>query len=302
MSKHSIFKSVSPLVTYISEPENPASVVIRDQPEGTISNARDLGGMPIGDDKMIAYNKFVRGGRLHKLNEKGEKIIRDYGITTVIDLRMDEECRDKPDKQIKGVEYVRIPLVCTATAGITHGKNMAKIMFRESRRIKNEFANVDEYMASVYENILFSDGTRNALRLFFEKIFNAKGCVYFHCAGGKDRAGLCAMLIEFLLGVDEESMVYDYMYSKKSGKAKRHWSKFGLTVLPFPRRFRAILFGMMNAKENYIKSAIESINSRYGGIDNYFITGLGISEETIKNFKSSCIVPRACPIEKSYKK
>lgn len=172
---------------------------------------------------------------------------------------------------------------------------MAKIMFRESRRIKNEFADVDEYMASVYENILFSDDTRAALRVFFDKIFNAEGCIYFHCAGGKDRAGLCAMLIEYLLGVDKELMIDDYMYSKKSGKTKRHWSKFGLTVLPFPRRFRAILFGMMNAKENYIQSAIDSIDSRYGSIDKYFVEALGISEENIKSFRQSCIVPRAYP-------
>ena len=295
MTKHSYFKSVDPLVTYISEPHGIAFVTMRAEPDGTVLNARDLGGLPVGREEMVAYGKFIRGGRLYKLKDKGEKILREYGVTTVIDLRMDEECRDKPDDCIEGVEYVRIPLVCTATAGITHGKNMAKIMFRESRRIKNEFADVDEYMASVYENILFSESTRDALKLFFEKIFNAKGAIYFHCAGGKDRAGLCAMLIEYLLGVDRELIVYDYMYSRKSGKGKRRWSKFGLTVLPFPRRFRAILFGMMNAKESYIKSALDSIDSRYGSIDEYLTQALGVSEEQIKAFRATYVVPRAFP-------
>lgn len=291
MNRYGSLKTVNPLATYMTEKEGDGLVVLREDPCKYVMNARDLGGMPVGDGKMTRFGRFIRSGRLYKLKEKGAEILRKLGVSKVVDLRMDEECREKPDSDVEGIEYIRIPLVCTATAGITHGKSIAKIMFRESRRIKHDFKNVDEYMGSVYENILFSEDTQAALRRFFDVILsNNDGCVLFHCAGGKDRAGLCAMLIEGLLGVGDEAIVFDYKYSRRAGKRKRHWSKLGLTVLPFPRRFRVILFGMMNAKESYILYALNAVKERYGSIENYCREALGITDEQIKAFREANLV------------
>ena len=232
MKQYETLKTENPLATYMTEGERLA--VIRQNPNKLVKNARDLGGLPIGNGKMIRFGRFIRSARIFKLKEKGIEILKKLGVCKVIDLRMDEECREKPDTDIRGIEYIRIPLVCTATAGITHGKSIAKIMFRESRRINHDFKDVDEYMGSVYENILFSKDTQIALKQFFDIIMNDKNeCILFHCAGGKDRAGLCAMLIEGLLGVNDDAIVLDYMYSRKAGKGKRHWSKFGLPFCRF---------------------------------------------------------------------
>lgn len=292
MARTTAIKRAHPLVSYISEPGSSIFIIYNELSKPPVLNARDLGGLPVSKERAVVYHRFVRSGRLFNLDANGVEVLKQHGVTTVIDLRMDEEVSDKPDTMIDGIEYVRIPLVCTATAGITHGKSMAKIMFKESRRIKREFTDVDAYMDSVYENILFSEETRGAMKAFFRKLFDSKGCVLFHCAGGKDRAGLLAMLIEWLLGVEEDLIVYDYMQSKCHGVKKRRWSKFALTILPVSRRFRAILFGMMTAKECYIENAMRAIMRKYGTPDKYFIEALGFTEEELAAFKEANTEPK----------
>ena len=42
-----------------------------------------------------------------------------YNLKTVIDLRTETEARERPDVEIPGVTYIRIPLMEEKTAGIT---------------------------------------------------------------------------------------------------------------------------------------------------------------------------------------
>ena len=70
-----------------------------------INNARDLGGLPAADGKRIKYGKLIRSARLYKLPASTVKRLKDYGLTAVIDLRTDNERREKPRTEIAGVKY-----------------------------------------------------------------------------------------------------------------------------------------------------------------------------------------------------
>lgn len=249
-------------------------------------NTRDLGGMPTADGHVIVSGKLIRSGKLYNLSAATCARLKEAGVTTVVDLRIDTEIREYPDSVPDGAEYVRLPMLCTATTGITHDKKMVTTMISESKRIKTEFGNADNYMISMYKIILFSDDTRAKLRKFFDILLSADGGVLWHCSAGKDRAGLVAMLVEGLLGVSEEIIIEDYIASQRFQYCKRFWQKIALFVVPVPNRLRKILMVMMNAKRLYIVSALDEIKSRYGSIPAYCREALGMTDEYIERFKA----------------
>lgn len=252
-----------------------------------LNNTRDLGGFPAEDGKVIKKNKLIRSGKLYKLPKSTRDALKKAGVSTIIDLRTDKEREEYPFTYIDGVNYFHIPLVCTATTGITHQKSMAATMMKESKRIKSEFGNADKYMESMYGIILFSEESKARLKQILRIIIENEGCVLWHCNGGKDRTGIVAMLVEELLGVSEEIIIKDYVASDKFQKRRRTMQKAGLRVVPLPRRFKRILFALMNAKPQYITVAIAEIKQRYGTVENYCKTELGITDEDLAKLKTN---------------
>lgn len=248
-------------------------------------NTRDLGGLPAEEDMMIRYNALIRSGKLYSLPQKTIDRLVEIGVTKVIDLRIDTEVGEYPDTPIPGAEYIHLPVLCTATAGITHEKNMARTMFKESKRVRKEFGSVDKYMVSMYRSILMQEEPRKQLAKFLRIIIEEDGCVLWHCSAGKDRAGICAMLIEGLLGVDESVILLDYTLSDVFQRKKRMWQRIGMMIVPFFYRFKALLRGMMVAKRKYMLEVIEMINEEYGSIREYCKRELGITEEDVAYLK-----------------
>lgn len=252
-----------------------------------LPNTRDLGGMPTSDGKTIAHGRLIRSGKLYKLPEKTAKALADAGVTAVADMRTDTERGKYPDTLIEGAKYFTFPLAFTATEEIPCVRHI-KLLSAESRRLKSEFGgDEDNYMKSLYSLLLFGERYTAALRELFRLLLENEGCMLWHCGGGKDRAGLIAMLTEGILGVDEELIIEDYLASRYFLRIKRGWQKFGLTIAPLRQRFKHILYGIMFAKREYIEHALEEIKARCGTFDGYFRQYLGFSDDDIERFRQN---------------
>lgn len=250
-----------------------------------LNNTRDLGGFPADGGKTIRYGKLIRSGRLYKIPKSTLKALKELGVTTVVDMRMERERLEYPCVHIEGAKEVHLPLVCTATTGITYTKSMARTMFSESKRIKTEFGSADNYMKSVYSIILFAEESQKSLREFFDLVIADKNCILWHCNAGKDRTGVSAMLLESVLGVEEKLVVKDYCASKGFQSKTRFWQKVALFILPLPHRFKQILIALMEAKPQYITGAIDEIKERYGTVTEYCKQALGLTNDDIKLLK-----------------
>jgi protein-tyrosine phosphatase len=215
-----------------------------------------------------------------------QNALKDLGVKTVIDLRIYTECEEYPDTVLEWTNYVHLPVLCTATPGITREKSMQHTMAVESKRIKNEFGNADNYMIAMYKMVLFSEEPISYLKQAMRLIIDNDDCILWHCSGGKDRAGIVAMLVESLLGVDEKIILQDYAASYQFQKTKFFWNKFGLVIAPLSLRFKKILFGMMAAKPKYMISTIDEIKSRYGTVTEYCKQVLSITDQDIKTMKA----------------
>lgn len=256
--------------------------------EGGLANGRDLGGTVTSDGRRIKHGRLIRSGKLYKLNKKEVRRLADANIKVVVDLRMDNERDTQPDMIPQGAAYYHIPVVCVTTPGITREKSMYKVMRDESELLKKIYKDGDEYMMKLYEHILVAPEIQVQIKKSLDVIMNADGCVLFHCAAGKDRAGILAMLIEAMLGVSDEEIIDDYLKSQKSKVFIKRLQKIGLsfyTALTLGFRFKAILFAMIDTKREYIEHVINLLNHDYGSIKNYCVKALGITEEQIQSFK-----------------
>lgn len=265
---------------------------IYDIKRGGLANCRDLGGMTTSLGKRIKSRRLLRSGKLCKLNKKEVQTLKDAGVKTVIDLRIENEVAGHPDTKIDGIKYHHVPLICYTLPGITREKSMFRVMKDESALLKKQYADRNEYMKNLYDKIVFSHDTQKQIRRVLEIILNAKGCVLWHCAGGKDRAGIISMLVEGLLGVSDEDIVKDYVASQQAQKLKKAMQKFGLTVcaiFSFNYKFKDILFAMLDAKAEYISHVLNGINDKYGSIENYCIEALKISPDLIISFRQSVL-------------
>lgn len=265
--------------------------IIRKLPLKRLFNTRDLGGMPATNGMAIKHNRLLRSGKLYKLPAQTVHKLKKKGVNLVIDLRIFTEREEYPDTVMDGVEYVHLPLLCTATPGITREKSMTKTMAIEARRLKDEFGTADNYMVAMYKMVLFSDEPVKLLKDCLRLIIDNDGCVLWHCSGGKDRAGLVAMLVESLLGVDEKMIVEDYVASHRFQHRRFFWNKFGLMIAPLVPRFKKILFGMMAAKPRYILDTMNEVKAQYGSVVNYCRQRLGITDEDIAKMREKYLEP-----------
>lgn len=257
-----------------------------------LNNTRDLGGIPAGDGKQVKEGKLIRSGKLSNLPQKTVSAIQKLGVKTIVDLRVPSEKNDYPDTIIEGVNYIELPLIYTPTFGITAEKSTRDTVRKEGHRIKQEFGNLDNYMIEVYRSILFNEEPQNYLKQFLRLVIDEEGCIIWHCSSGKDRAGICAMLVEALLGVDEECILEDYIASVKFLRRRYNLNKFVLSIVPLSPRFRSMLFGFMRTKHIYLQTVIDDIKERYGGIVEYCKQVLDITDGDIDILKNKYLVEK----------
>jgi protein-tyrosine phosphatase len=150
-----------------------------------VTNVRDLGGWKAGD-KTVKQGLVYRGGRLNEdevevpvpeITAEGiETFTKVLGIRTELDLRRlsDNEVGGITESVVPGVNYVLVDLNSGTKPDVT--KN-------EVRQIFELFADPDAYP------------------------------IYFHCSIGTDRTGMIAAMLNGLLGVSEDDLCRDYLFS-----------------------------------------------------------------------------------------
>lgn len=170
-------------------------------------NARDLGGYPTVDGAVTRWRSLLRADDLAQLTPLGVEALRDYGVTTVLDLRWAEEARRYPSlvRDVEEVRYLHMPLL-TAT--------------------EDEWRNRSGPVSKEGWNCVALRQIRPELQQVLAAIAAAPpGPLLFHCVAGKDRTGLLAALLLALAEVTPEAIAGDYAESSsnlRDGYLKRY--------------------------------------------------------------------------------
>ena len=146
---------------------------------------------------------MTRGDNLNKLTVASMQSLIDGGLRTVIDLRFTRELEEMPNpfaasgRSVPNVAYHHIPLF-------------------ESADISSNETLTAGPRASAWNIALMEDWGHNVARTM-KAIANApEGVVLFHCHAGKDRTGLIGLLTLASVGVDEATLLDDYLQSNEN--------------------------------------------------------------------------------------
>jgi hypothetical protein len=117
----------------------------------------------------------------------------DYGVRTVVDLRDDGEGEPDHVPRPVGITTVRVPLDPVGTPFYQHWQK------------------IDNLASPLYYPAMLAEHPGPVVAAVRAVANAAPGCVVFHCAGGKDRTGLLALVLLTLAEATPEEIIADYL-------------------------------------------------------------------------------------------
>lgn len=162
---------------------------MRRVPLSATYNTRDLGGYPAGEGRWTKWGVFYRSDAPLSLDETDLMKLKERDIRTAIDLRTEDQIRQNPSalSRVEGITYYHCPFA-----------------------VGNRDPKVAGDVPDIYMELL---SNRDTIRKVMGIAANAEGALLFHCAVGKDRTGLVAMLLLSAAGVGRLDILADYQIS-----------------------------------------------------------------------------------------
>jgi len=153
-------------------------------------NMRDVGGLTTKEGLRIRPGILFRSSRLAEATEEDCAHLRSLGLRTVLDLRSEGEIWVYPDAPciLESVNYKPLPIVIGSFATLEE----------TYLDIVNTYA---PSIAGVFKDIADPHNLP----------------ILYHCTLGKDRTGITTALLYLLLGVDQETIMSDYLLSLEAG-------------------------------------------------------------------------------------
>ncbi len=183
--------------------------------EGAV-NVRDLGDLPTQDGRQTARGRLLRADNLQELSASDvAKLVRDIGVTTVVDLRSPNELKAEgpaPLDAVAGVRHALHPML--PEVGSTTDVAADALL---TRRDQDKSRYPEDPICGHYLGYLEDrpDQVVGALR----SIARSPGAALVHCAAGKDRTGVVVALALTVAGVRPEAVVTDYAASGERTEA-----------------------------------------------------------------------------------
>jgi protein-tyrosine phosphatase len=240
--------------------------------EGAV-NVRDLGGLPTGDGGKTRDARLLRGDNLQELSAADIAVlVRDIGLTTVVDLRSSAERESEGPAPLDGVAGVRLvhhPVLPEKGSATDVADALLVRQDRDRSRYPDDPA-CGHYLGYLEDR---PDQVVGALRT----VARSEGAALVHCAAGKDRTGVIVALALTAAGVRPEAVVADYAATgermdavldrlrRSPTYASDVNSKPASSLLPRPETMAAFLAQM---------------GSRNGGVTGW-LTGHGFSDDDL---------------------
>ena len=257
----------------------------------SVSNARELGGYKTKDGRTVKFGKLLRTGDISEISAKDKKkLIDQYHPVKDVDFRSNRDLLTSSlDPELKGAEYVRYPYSSFLNYLFTPAvvENSVDYVLAVLKQEQKGLLVYQEQRDS-YGPMFTSEDGINMFRGFFDELLDANGgTVLLHCAGGKDRTGNATMLLLTALGVDKETIIEDYLLTNdylKEDREEYYDLAMKLTGSKAIANDIALLKGV---HRGWIEYSYETIESRYGSVDNYLHKVIGLSKRDIQKLQKA---------------
>ncbi len=230
-------------------------------PLENIKNARDLGGVPTIDGKVVNWGRFLRTATLDDISMNDIKTLKDYGVESIIDLRREGE----------------IPFDSESHKNIKENFNFNHISLAPNEEFTQEqiqeIINREVSIGSTYRNLI---DNFPKIKQIMDVFANTDGITLFHCQEGKDRTGIIAMVLMGIANVARADIIADYEVSAAYlGYVERYDQKEPYSVFRITNPY-------------YMKEAYEYIERKYKNFNEYLLYAK-VDQETIDKVRDKLI-------------
>ncbi len=236
-----------------------------------VHNFRDMGGYPTADGRTTRWRRLFRADGLYRLTPDDLEVIRGLGLRTVIDLRtfleLDERGTFPHDQHPVAFHHVPVIDSTWSAADGEHATDAA------------------DFLEDAYLSIL-DQGSARLAQAFTTLCEPGALPAVFHCAAGKDRTGMLAMMVLGCLDVGDEYIVADYALTAEGMERMREWAK-----REYPELFERIASGpavFSSAVPEAMMRMIGHLRQRHGSIHE-FVLGLGVLPDAIEHLRNELL-------------
>jgi len=263
--------------------EAPVTVAERVVPLEGAHNFRDMGGYRTQSGQRIRWGCLYRSDYLVHLTDADCDYINGLQIRTVFDLRSNMERARYPSR------WPAQSQVQTVSWEDSHESEKLGRRLQQFR---------EQHPKDMDENML------GFLSLHYRRYLEMQACKYreilsslaaedtapalIHCTAGKDRTGIISALLLHLLGVDEDTIMQDYLLTNQHVKGPDEEERFRLLLRQFglheisDRVFEAMLY----AHPEYLRAAFDGMREDYGSVEDYVRTRLGFDDAMTSRLRS----------------
>jgi protein-tyrosine phosphatase len=242
-----------------------AKIGDRRVPFAGVNNFRDLGGYRSESGATILWGRVFRSDSPHNFTAADLEFFDALGIHRIYDLRRAaERDADPGPRPCIHRELPCRPIFATETNNLRDRGDGEHWLFEDYCEMLDVAAPVFGYL--------------------FSQIADCEGSVMFHCMGGKDRTGLTAALLLSCLGVDRQDVLDDYELTSRYSGPDQIPHVVDLFVSEGIARDVAI--GILSTPRWAMQTALDRLDSIYGGIEAYLCALGGMDQRTIESLRS----------------
>ncbi|MFI1579512.1 tyrosine-protein phosphatase [Embleya sp. NPDC020630] len=248
-----------------------------------VRNFRDIGGLPTVDGRHVRTGRYFRSGHLATPTDADRASLARLGIRLVVDLRSPADIElDGADVLPEGARWLNLSMSDPAR-GAEFWRDMRSADLDVLRERLGD-GRAEKSIAADYRDQVVSRVDKHAALV--HALIEADGLpVVVHCSAGKDRAGIAAALVQRLLGVGVDDVVANYLISndpahRYTPNSDRLAMRPGLLEL-----FRPFL----EVREEYLRGALEVMDTHWGGFDAYLERGLGLDADRLERLRAALL-------------
>ncbi len=280
----------SPLARSYFKVTSPAASVVaaeRRLPLEGSANFRDFGGYLTGDGRSVRWGQLYRSSDLSRLTEADRAYLHKLGLKAICDLRSTFEAKQAPNRPLDGAMVMELP--------IGEGEvPMDQVYLAVGR---GDFSTIDQHLLERgYQGYI-----RESTPAYAEMLGRFSQAAYrpalVHCTAGKDRTGLAAAIMLWILGVPTSTIFHDYMltndYNARSnermlGMLRQHIA--GIRGVEVESIDLAPMDYLVSAHQAYFQAALDTINADFGSIEGYIRQGLGMSAAKQQRLQDALLI------------
>ncbi|MCR4841134.1 MAG: tyrosine-protein phosphatase [Lachnospiraceae bacterium] len=254
----------------------------------SIQNARELGGYKGACGRSIKHGLLLRTAKLSGISKEDLAILKDkYHVSQIIDFRMPPEISGMEDPDITGAVYSNLDVMISFD-DMDVDQEAFKLKNPDLRIIVDACEKIGMLDGRMYIGILEGEAGIRGYREFFDILLRARPgeAVLWHCTAGKDRTGLATMLLLSALGVDEQTVVDDYLLTNDYNRKPADLTTQMLKAQGYDDEFiskAVIAFQLID--EIFIRRTLTHLKENYGSVIGYLKGKLDFTDSEIDELK-----------------